>query len=76
MGLAGHSGDWLAHWQVSRTSPAASTVRGYAGVCPHAGTAALLTLLEPLTGAVLAIALLGDRLSPAGPFRLSVCLVI
>ena len=24
------SGDWLAHWLVSRTSPAASTVRGYA----------------------------------------------
>src|SRR6516225_9264815 len=23
-------GDWLAHWLVSRTSPAASTVRGYA----------------------------------------------
>ena len=23
-------GDWLAHWPVSRTSPAASTVRGYA----------------------------------------------
>lgn len=23
-------GDWLAHWLVSRTSPGASTVRGYA----------------------------------------------
>jgi hypothetical protein len=23
-------GDWLAHWLVSRTSQAASTVRGYA----------------------------------------------
>ena len=29
-GAVGDGGDWLAHWLVSRTSPAASTVRGYA----------------------------------------------
>jgi len=29
-GRGGDGGDWLAHWLVSRTSPAASTVRGYA----------------------------------------------
>lgn len=31
-----------------------------------AGTAALLSLLEPLTGTILAVLLLGDRLSPTG----------
>ncbi|HEX9356926.1 MAG TPA: DMT family transporter, partial [Streptosporangiaceae bacterium] len=31
-----------------------------------AGTAALLSLLEPLTGTVLAALILGDRLGPAG----------
>ena len=31
-----------------------------------ASTAAMLTLLEPLTGTVLAAAVLGERLSPAG----------
>jgi hypothetical protein len=31
-------GDWLAHWLVSRTSPAASTVRGYAARIRLSGT--------------------------------------
>ncbi|MFI6368653.1 DMT family transporter [Nocardia sp. NPDC050630] len=38
--------------------------RGLADVGP--GTAAVLALLEPLTGAILAAAILGERLSPAG----------
>src|SRR6266536_2045873 len=38
-------GDWLAHWLVSRTSPAASTVRGY--------TAHVRLYLAPYLGQVL-----------------------
>ncbi|WP_433712748.1 DMT family transporter [Nocardia sp. CA-084685] len=38
--------------------------RGLADVGP--GTAAVLALLEPLTGAILAAAILGERLSPTG----------
>jgi hypothetical protein len=38
-------GDWLAHWLVSRTAPAASTVRGY--------TAHVRLYLAPYLGQVL-----------------------
>lgn len=42
-------GDWLAHWLVSRTSPAASTVRGYAAhirlyLAPYLGEVLLTEL--------------------------------
>ncbi|HUZ34729.1 MAG TPA: hypothetical protein VMV17_00205 [Streptosporangiaceae bacterium] len=42
-------GDWLAHWLVSRTSPAASTVRGYAAhvrlyLAPYLGQVLLAEL--------------------------------
>lgn len=43
------TGDWLAHWLVSRSAPAASTVRGYAGhvrlyLAPYLGQVLLAEL--------------------------------
>jgi len=49
-------GDWLAHWLVSRTSPAASTVRGYA--------AHIRLYLAPYLGEVLLAELSAGQVQP------------
>jgi DME family drug/metabolite transporter len=46
------AGAYAAYFRGLRTTPA--------------GTAALMALLEPLVGTVLAVLILGDRLGPAG----------
>jgi len=59
-------GDWLAHWLVSRTSPAASTVRGYA--------AHVRLYLGPYLGEVLLTELTVTR-TAAGMRRPGACLI-
>jgi len=64
-------GDWLAHWLVSRTSPAASAVRGYAAhvrlyLGPYLGK---VLLTEPTVGQVQAMftAIIRQHQALAGP---------